>query len=506
MEIQERFRRIIEIDPSANAIEFEGKRYTWGDLGVIAREVERILDEAGIAPFTPIAWIARNHPAMVGAAIGIISSGRMLAPVSPHQPMERIARELRGLRMCVVLGIPRDWTPEITGAVKDTDAIGLELHIGGEQPVKYIPGAESLKSGPYRPVMEGVVLERLSSGTTGPPKRIAASNAVMRKALALGARSEKNKGEEELTLKTSPDVQFYPYAHSAGLFRMLLAINQGRTVILFDRFKVDIWAEATKKYRPKVVSLVPAMINMIMNSDIDADCLSSLLVVRTGTAPLDPDVKQAFEERFGVPVLMEYGASEFVGGIAGWSLEDHKKYGVSKRGSSGRPRPDVELQVVDEDGRPLPTGEVGVLEVRSSRFGPDWTGTTDVASIDEDGFLYILGRADEAIIRGGFKVLPEKVAEALRLHPDVFDAAVLGVLDERLGEVPIAVIEPVPGKNPTSEELAAFARDNMPPYNVPAVFEVVEKLPRTPSLKIARPAVRDMFEGKYEFKVVKKKK
>ena len=500
MEIRERFRRIIEIDPAADAIQFEGKWHTWGELGAIADSVERILDDAGVPAGAPVAWIARNRPAMVGAAIGIVIAGRMLAPLSPHQPPDRITQEIKHLRMCVVVGVPEDWSADTADAVRETGALGLELHIGEETPVRFVEGADALKSGPFRPVMEGVMLERLSSGTTGPPKRIAAAHAVIQKALAMGARSEKKRAEDEPVLKNSPDVQFYPYAHSAGLFRLLLAVNQGRKVILFDRFKVDVWAQAMEKYRPKVISLVPTMINMIMSSEIDPDCLSSLLAVRTGTAPLDPDVKQAFEERFKVPVLVDYGASEFVGGIAGWSLQDHEKYGASKRGAAGRARPDVELRVVNEEGEVLPGGEAGVLEIRSPRFGTEWIGTTDIASIDEDGFLYILGRADEAIIRGGFKVLPEKVAEVLRLHPEVFDAAVLGIADERLGEAPLAVIEPVPGKKPGSRALAEFTRKHLPPYNVPTVFEVVEKLPRTASLKIARPAVRKMLADKYDFK------
>jgi acyl-CoA synthetase (AMP-forming)/AMP-acid ligase II len=190
-----------------------------------------------------------------------------------------------------------------------------------------------------------------------------------------------------------------------------------------------------------------------------------------------------------------------MGGIAGWSLADHQAYGVSKRGSVGRPRPDLEIRITDvETDAELPVGETGIMNLKTPRAGPDWVRTTDLASIDAEGFLYLHGRADEAINRGGFKVLPDKVAEILRLHPAIREAGVLAVKDARLGEVPVAFIEPIEGAPlPSGDDLKTFVRGQAASYMAPVAFEFVDALPRTLSLKIDRPALRARFKETYDF-------
>jgi acyl-coenzyme A synthetase/AMP-(fatty) acid ligase len=128
------------------------------------------------------------------------------------------------------------------------------------------------------------------------------------------------------------------------------------------------------------------------------------------------------------------------------------------------------------------------LEVRALRVGNDWIRTTDLASIDEDGFLYLHGRADSAINRGGFKVLPEEVAHVLRQHAKVADAAVVGVADARLGQVPVAAVElRNAAQPPTEQELDAFARGRLLSYAVPVRFLIVDALPRNASMKVNMP-------------------
>ena len=144
-----------------------------------------------------------------------------------------------------------------------------------------------------------------------------------------------------------------------------------------------------------------------------------------------------------MPVLTSYAATEFGGGVAGWTLADYQKYWHVKRGSVGRASLGAELRVVDDDGEPLGPDQAGLLEVKPGQLGPsaDWMRTTDMARIDGDGFLWILGRADQAIIRGGFKVMPDDVRAALEGHPAVRGAAVVGRRDDRLGETPVAMVE-----------------------------------------------------------------
>jgi acyl-coenzyme A synthetase/AMP-(fatty) acid ligase len=158
----------------------------------------------------------------------------------------------------------------------------------------------------------------------------------------------------------------------------------------------------------------------------------------------------------------------------------------------------VKLRVVDPDtGRETPTGEPGVLEVLPmQRLGAsEWTRTSDLASIDQDGFLYIHGRADDTIIRGGFKVQLNHVAEVLMDHPAVLEAAVIGLADERLGQVPVAAIEIRPDAAvPSEAELKTYAQQHLTAYQVPVKFKLVPALPRTISMKVSRPGVRALFE------------
>ena len=122
-----------------------------------------------------------------------------------------------------------------------------------------------------------------------------------------------------------------------------------------------------------------------------------------------------------------------------------------------------------------------------------WIRTTDLARLDDDGFLWIMGRADQTILRGGFKVQPETVRVALLRHPSVVDAVVFGVDDDRLGQVPVAVVQPATGASVSDTELAEHARGLLAPYEVPVTIAVVDALPRTPSQKVDLAATREWF-------------
>jgi acyl-CoA synthetase (AMP-forming)/AMP-acid ligase II len=150
--------------------------------------------------------------------------------------------------------------------------------------------------------------------------------------------------------------------------------------------------------------------------------------------------------------------------------------------------------VDQESGAECSAGQIGLLEAKVGRVGGDWIRTTDLARLDKDGFLYLEGRADEAINRGGFKILPEQVTSVLREHPAVGDVAVVGLPDRRLGQVPVAVIVRRSGARAVSEaELTQHCRRHLLAYQVPARFRFAEELPRTGTLKIDRRRVLELF-------------
>jgi long-chain acyl-CoA synthetase len=489
--------RVLALQPEAIALEAGDCSVSWRTLAQGAAQIEQRLAEAGVDRSAPVGWVARNRPAAVAGFVSLIVNGRMVVPLRPRQAAGTLAAEISAQRLCAVLADRDDWAEE--GVVQAATEVGtLGIVVSGENPVavEVHPLLTRIGDGPHRTPMPGYVLERLTSGTTGAPKRIPVKEEVLIPSLQSAEQRGGAKGNPEpLTLKESPAILLKPFSHAGGLFGLLLALYQARRMVLIEKFDPSTWAQVIDRYEVKSASLVPAMIQMIMEADIAPAMLRSLRAIRAGTAPLDPKLQEAFEEKYGVPILVDYGAAEFIGGVAGWTLEDHRRFGAIKRRSVGRPRRDVALRVSTPDSdEALEPGQVGVLSIRCERFGPDWIRTNDLASIDADGFLFLHGRADDAINRGGFKILPEEVASVLRRYPGVRDAAVVGRADKRLGQVPVAALELQPGTpRPDEEELRGFARAHLTAYMVPVEFHIVDMLPRTASMKVSRPELKALL-------------
>ncbi len=493
--LAQRLDTVLKLDPASTAVEFHGTSITWADLRAAADQIERLLQDAGIERDAPVGWAARNRPSAIASFIALVRAGRMVVPLRPAYSVANFRDDIEAQMLTAVIGDPEDWAGDgVVEAAREAGSLGIEV---SQHPfsVRVIPGLEKPGAGPHRAHMPGYVLERLTSGTTGAPKRIPVMQEILMPSLGAGDQKKQTDNPNELTLKNSPALLFKPFSHAGGLFGLLFTLYQARPIVLFEKFNVPEWVEAVAKYKPKAASLVPAMIRMVLDADVEPQKLGSLIAIRSGTAPLEPDVQDEFEQRFNCAILVDYGAAEFIGGLAGWTLKDHQQFSKAKRGSVGRAKRDVDIRVVDEERfAPLAVGESGIVEVKSDRYGPDWIRTNDLARIDSDGFIFLEGRADDAINRGGFKVLPEEVMQLLRKHPSVADAAVVGMKDERLGEVPIAAIELAAGKSlPGKEQLDAFLKTELPAYMVPVEYRVIDELPRTISMKVSRPELKKLL-------------
>jgi acyl-CoA synthetase (AMP-forming)/AMP-acid ligase II len=288
----------------------------------------------------------------------------------------------------------------------------------------------------------------------------------------------------------------WPLTSLGGANASLPAAALDQKLVIQERFDAPAMLELIRRHRPAMLSLAPASFGMLLQLDPAREDLSSLKMIHTGSAPLDPHVHARLEDEYGIPVLLMYGATEFAGIICGWGSEEMAFLG-RKRGSVGRPRQGMRLRIVSaETGAPLPAGEPGLIQAIVPRIGPDWVTTTDIGMIDEDGFLFLQGRADDVIIRGGFKVLPDEVADVLRLHPLVGDAAVIGIADARLGAVPGAVIERAANRDfPSEADLLGHLRERLPAYKIPVRFAFVDNLPRTPTMKPQRQGLLALLEG-----------
>jgi long-chain acyl-CoA synthetase len=272
---------------------------------------------------------------------------------------------------------------------------------------------------------------------------------------------------------------------------------RGHRAVLVERFSVEVWRAYLRRHRPDRASLPPAGFKMVLDAQVPPEELAGLRSLASGAAPLDANVHRAFVARYEIPILLSYGATEFGGPVTSMTQELHAQWGDQKLGSVGRPIAGAQLRVIDpESGAVLAHGQEGVLEVIAPRIGPDWIRTSDLALIDADGFLFHRGRADGAIMRGGFKLLPETIERALLLHPAVSCAAVVGVPDARLGQVPAAAVQIEPGaQQPTIDELERHLRDHVYATHIPVAWRFVDDLPRTASFKVDGAAVRGLFAG-----------
>jgi acyl-coenzyme A synthetase/AMP-(fatty) acid ligase len=214
---------------------------------------------------------------------------------------------------------------------------------------------------------------------------------------------------------------------------------------------------------------------------------------------LSPALAAEFEARYGIPIVQGYGATEFLGGVSGWADGLFERFGADKHGSVGRPLPGIRLRVVDEEtGAEVAVGIVGTLEVDSPNrvkdLPPGWVRTSDLARIDEDGFLWIVGRRDDVVIRGGFKVDLAEVELTLEGHPAVAQACAVGLPDDRLGTVPhaVVVLRPDQDRDLAGGDLVAWARERLSGYAVPASVLVVDELPLNAMMKKDRNGARDL--------------
>jgi acyl-coenzyme A synthetase/AMP-(fatty) acid ligase len=283
-------------------------------------------------------------------------------------------------------------------------------------------------------------------------------------------------------------------ALNAGIYNVLFGLRAGASLVLMDRFSTSEFAALVGRFSIRSTVLPPAAMVMLADDPHVPD-LTPLRYVRSITAPLSPLAARRFSDKFGVTVLNGYGQAE-IGEVIGWTAADARDH-PEKIGAVGRPHPGVAIKVVGEDGSPTPADTVGELLVKPPRMASGYADgesledrldpegyvrTGDFARVDDDGFVWIEGRVGDVINRGGNKVFPGQVEEVLLLSPGVSEVAVVGLSDERLGEVPVAFVV---GDAPDAE-LDRLCRDHLVAYKVPVSFRHVDELPKSEVGKILR--------------------
>ncbi|MET0521995.1 MAG: class I adenylate-forming enzyme family protein, partial [Jiangellaceae bacterium] len=479
MNTSEWIAHLLRGDRDRPAVKYEGRMYDWGYLAGIAESLDRHLIDHGIPPGQTVGLILRERPEPVAALYGLLATTRPVLLIAPLQPDSAIADDVRGHPLAALVADRTDWARDgLAEASSATGALGLELTADPDAPIRIAVEGDPAASERYE-LPAGTAATLLTSGTTGVPKRIPVTYDDLDERFV-----DRRPSKGGVTINSLPLVSV------GGFFGVVGTAVRQRPIALMDRFDVWKWAELIRDHRPRRIGAPPAVIPMLLAANIPNEYFESVELYLTASAPLDIDAADRFTERYGIPVLQGYGATEFHGAVAGWSDSDQETWGRQKRASVGRPIPGVQLKVVDPDsGEELGTDEVGRLLVWrdvATSGGRQWTATNDLARVDADGFLWIVGRTDDVIIRGGFKVQPGKVEELLSSHPGVHMAAVVGIADERLGEVPVAAV--VADEDVDLDELVALTKEKLPPYQVPARITRIDEMPLNSMMKVNRHA------------------
>ena len=339
-----------------------------------------------------------------------------------------------------------------------------------------------------------------TSGTTGKPKGVVLThrNIVSNAASGLEDVSEEEGASQEREVQLA----VLPLAHSYGLVATNVGYLSGTQGILHPRFDTTAVLSAIEHYHVNAFAGVPAMfVALLYTPDADKYDTSSLRYCVSGAAPLPLAILEGFEKKFNCEILEGYGLSE-----AAPVLTSHFQDIPRKIGSVGKPIPGVELLIVDENDKPLPVGEVGEIIARGPNIMKEyfnmpaetrealrngWLHTGDMGRLDEDGYLYIVERKKDLIIRGGFNIYPRDVEEVLNRHPAVIESAVIGIPSERMGEEVKAFV--VTSEDVDAETLKAYCREALANYKTPSEIEFVKMLPRNAVGKIDKKELRRLY-------------
>jgi len=307
------------------------------------------------------------------------------------QSPSAMAASVEKLGSPVVMMMEQDLTPEVVDVVQRHTMGVITLGDHGAQTAMNAASPEPAPSDPFP------TIDILTSGTTGPPKQFPISHDVF-------AHMMLNQGSPELEDPTAPPFMMaFPFGNIAGVSMLAGSFLQGQSIRLLERFSLEEWRRYVVEYRPTASGLPSSAIPMALEARLPPDDLASLKYISTGAAPLDVEVQKRFQDTYGIRVLLIYGATEFGGPVAAMTPALDAEWGDAKLGSSGRALPGAKLRVRDQEtGEILEAGGTGLLDVVSPRMGPEWISTSDLVTIDEDGFLFCIGRADGAIMRGGF--------------------------------------------------------------------------------------------------------
>jgi acyl-CoA synthetase (AMP-forming)/AMP-acid ligase II len=437
-----------------------------------------LLARLGVGPGDVVAIALPNRLELIISLFATWRLGAAATPVNPALTRAEMQYQVDDASAKLVIGEGL----ELDARVVDVGALAAETSVHAA-PVDADPAA--------------LALLIYTSGTTGKPKGVMLDHGN------IAAMCDMTRASLGITA-ADHSLLILPLFHVNGIIvGTLTPLLAGGRVTVAGRFSPKTFFGLVERIRPTYFSAVPAIYGILTSLPVaeTADTTSLRLVV-CGAAPMPTELISRVERTLGVVLVEGYGLSE---GSCASTLNPYD--GLRKPGTVGLPLPGQEVRVVDTEGNPLPCGERGEVVIRganvmrgylnrpadtSKAIVGGWLHTGDVGIFDEDGYLRIVDRIKDMIIRGGENIYPKEIETALYGHDGVLEAAVVGRPDDVLGEVVIAYVALRPGADVTVDELHALCADRLAKYKRPVLIEVLDELPKNPVGKLDKPALRGL--------------
>lgn len=472
-----------------------GRTLTYGQLAGAIRSLAGGLKARGVGPGTTWALMAPNLPEYAIVFHGLAYAGATVTTLNPTYGAEEIAYQLKDAQATAIVTINL-FLPTAKAAAKIAGIEEIFLFDDGDaEPLKSLFGAPLAEQVPVNPA-EDVVALPYSSGTTGFPKGVMLTHRNLVANLAQ-TTPHLQIGEDDVCYAV------LPFFHIYGMqVLMNYMLTCGATVITVPRFEMVPMLELIQTYKITRLFLVPPIVlAMAKHPIIDQYDLSSVKLIFSGAAPLSGEVAEQAARRLGCEVGQGYGMSEL--SPVSHAIAD----GDYKAGSAGTLLANTEARLIDPDtGKDAAPGEPGELWIRGPQAmkgylnndeatrntidSDGWLHTGDIAVIDGDGHTFIVDRLKELIKYKGFQVPPAELEALLIEHPDIADAAVIGVKDEEAGELPKAFVVRSPGQAITDEQIKAYVAEHVATYKQVRLVEFIDAIPKSASGKILRRELR----------------
>jgi long-chain acyl-CoA synthetase len=490
--------------PRAVAIRHGERAVTYAQLDERSSRLAQVLLAAGAGPGARIAHLDRSAPEVVELVLAAAKIGAVAVPLNWRLATPELTAILADAGAPLLIAGPAftDVAADVAAGVPqrlEVVQVGADYEARLASAVAVDPGGRGAPGDP--------VVQMYTSGTTGVPKGV----LTTQRNLAAATLNVPAWRFDAASVSLTP----LPMFHIGGIGWTYLGLCQGATTILVSEFEAGAVLDMLESARVTNAVFVPTILQLLTAVPGAAERdYSALRSIAYGASPITTPALKAALRTFRCPLFGVYGLTETTGGVVQLEPEDHDPGGPREHllRSAGRPRPWMELKVVDPlGGDELPAGVVGEVWMRgpnvmsgyanrpeetAAALTPDgWLRTGDGGYLDADGYLFLTDRIKDMIVSGGENVYPVEVEEALAQHPAVADVAVIGVPDERWGEAVKALVVTRPGAAASADELVAFARERLAGYKLPRSIEFVAELPRNPSGKVLKHELRDRYRG-----------